>query len=71
MKKLYRSDFDKKLLGVCGGVARYFGIDSTIVRLAFILLTLVFHGLPVLFYFLAWFLMPGEPGYKTIEIERD
>ncbi|MFZ5651896.1 MAG: PspC domain-containing protein [Bacillota bacterium] len=71
MKKLYRSDFDKKLSGVCGGIARYLGMDSTIIRLVLILLTLVFHGIPVIFYLLAWILMPGEPGYKTIEIKRD
>ena len=32
-KKLYKSSTDKKLCGVCGGLAKYFGIDSTIVRL--------------------------------------
>lgn len=30
MKKLYKSDVDRKLCGVCGGIAEYFGIDSTI-----------------------------------------
>lgn len=32
-KKLYRASIDKKLFGVCGGIAHYFGIDSTLVRL--------------------------------------
>ena len=33
MKKLYLSDTDKKICGVCGGIAEYFDIDSTLVRL--------------------------------------
>ncbi len=43
MKKLYRSRKDKKLCGVCGGLAQYFEIDSTIVRLALVLL-IIFAG---------------------------
>ena len=39
-KKLYRSSTDKKIAGVCGGIAQYFNIDSTIIRLAFILFCL-------------------------------
>ena len=39
-KKLYRSRTDKKLAGVCGGVAKFFGIDSTIIRLIWVLAVL-------------------------------
>ena len=39
-KKLYKSQSDKKICGVCGGVAEYFGIDSTLVRLLVVLFTL-------------------------------
>jgi phage shock protein C len=56
-KKLYLSDNDKKIAGVCGGIADYFGIDSTLVRLVWVLLT-VFGGLSILFYFAAWLIMP-------------
>ena len=38
-KRLCRSQTDKKIAGVCGGVAEYFGIDSTLVRLGWILFT--------------------------------
>lgn len=38
MKKLYKSDVDRKLCGVCGGIAEYLGIDSTIVRLIWVVL---------------------------------
>lgn len=69
MKKLYLSYIDKKFLGVCGGLGYYFGIDSTLVRLAFVFLTLVFFGVPIFFYLAAWILMPGEPKYKTIDYD--
>lgn len=40
MKKLYKSKTDKKICGVCGGLAEYFGIDSTIVRLLWAILSI-------------------------------
>ena len=43
-KKLVLSDSDKKIAGVCGGIAEYFGIDSTIVRIA----AVVFTKLPII-----------------------
>ncbi|MFZ5641962.1 MAG: PspC domain-containing protein [Bacillota bacterium] len=70
MKNLYLSRYDKKISGVCGGIAQFFGIDSTIVRLAFVLLTLVFVGFPVLFYLAAWILMPIEPQFRTIDLDK-
>lgn len=62
-KKLYKSAIDKKICGVCGGLADYFGIDSTIVRLIFIFVTLwgILPG--ILIYIIAAFVMPDEPGY--------
>jgi phage shock protein C len=41
-KKLYLSETDKKISGVCGGIAEYFDVDSTLVRLAWVILSLVF-----------------------------
>lgn len=61
--KLYRSEDDKKLMGVCGGIGEYFGIDSTIVRLVFVLLTLM-GGFPgVTIYIIAALVMPDDPEY--------
>lgn len=40
--KLYRSRSDKAILGVCGGLARYFNVDSLVVRLLFVLFTLMY-----------------------------
>jgi phage shock protein PspC (stress-responsive transcriptional regulator) len=59
-KKLYRSRTNKKLFGVCGGLAEYFEIDATIVRLILALLV-VFAGFGVLAYLIAALIMPEAP----------
>jgi len=60
MNKLYLSQTDKKICGVCGGLAEYFGIDSTIVRLVVVLFVL-FFGTGVLAYFIAALIIPKKP----------
>lgn len=60
MKKLYLSDTDKKLCGVCGGVAEYLGIDSTVIRLLFVIAVL-FFGTGVLAYIVAALVIPHRP----------
>ena len=59
-KKLYKSNTDKKLCGVCGGIAEYFNIDSTIVRLILVLAVL-FAGCGILAYIVAALVMPYKP----------
>ncbi len=59
-KKLYRSQTDKKIAGVCGGFAEYFGMDSTLVRLILVLFCLV-GGCGLLLYIIAWIVMPEKP----------
>ena len=59
-KKLYKSRTDKKICGVCGGIAKYLEIDSTIVRLILVLSVLC-AGVGVLAYFVAALVMPYEP----------
>lgn len=59
-KKLYRSNTDIKLCGVCGGLAEYFDIDPTIIRLIFIFLTL-FGGGGVLIYLICALVIPKSP----------
>lgn len=56
--RLTRTSNDKMLAGVCGGLARYFGIDSTIVRLVFVLAVL--SGLSPLVYVVLWVVMPQD-----------
>lgn len=59
MKKLYRSSTNKKLCGVCGGIAEYFELDPTIVRLLWVLFTL-FVGCGILAYIICALVMPKE-----------
>ncbi len=61
-KKLYLSSTDKKVAGFCGGMAEYFGLDSTVVRLVYVLLTLFSMGFGVIFYLIAWMVVPEKRG---------
>jgi len=62
-KKLYRSTTDTMLAGVCAGLADYFGIDATIVRLIFVAL-LLSGTLGFWAYLVMWIVVPEEPaGY--------
>ena len=58
-KKLYRSRNDKKLCGVCGGLAEYFGLDVNIIRVAAIV-SVFFGGLGLVAYIAAAFLIPEQ-----------
>ena len=59
-KKLCRSATDKKLGGVCGGIAEYLDVDPTLIRLAWVLCTL-FVGAGILAYIIALLVMPNPP----------
>ncbi len=60
-KKLYRSTSQKMLGGVCGGLAEYFDMDVSLVRLIFVAVCLVTAVLPMtLFYLIAWIVVPLE-----------
>ena len=59
-KKLYRSITDKKLAGVCGGLAEYLGMDVSIIRLIWIL-AVVFAGVGILAYIIAALVIPQQP----------
>ena len=58
-KRLTRSRRDKKIFGVCGGLANYFEIDPTIIRLAWVLFTLA-GGCGLIAYIIAALVMPNE-----------
>ncbi|MGC9358591.1 MAG: PspC domain-containing protein [Anaerolineae bacterium] len=66
--KLYRSREDSMIAGVCGGLARYLGIDSTLVRLFFVLLVLG-EGMGVLLYVILWLIMPPAEKVEESTIE--
>jgi phage shock protein C len=59
-KKLYRSRNDRMIAGVCGGLAEYFDIDSTLVRLITVALTLA-GGSGILAYLIFWFVVQPQP----------
>lgn len=62
MKRLYLSTTDKKIGGVCGGIAEYFDVDPTIVRLLTVILGLVTWVVPVIVgYLIGWIIIPRKP----------
>ncbi|MCR5402884.1 MAG: PspC domain-containing protein [Butyrivibrio sp.] len=62
-KKLYRSN-DRKIFGVCGGVAEYFGWDPDVVRVIWAI-TAVSTGIGIPAYIVATFLMDNRPDYVS------
>ncbi len=58
-RRLYRSQNDRMIAGVCGGLAEFFDIDPTLVRLIFVLLTLM-GGHGILLYIILMIVMPSE-----------
>lgn len=61
-KKLYLSETDKKLAGVCGGLGEYFDMDSTILRLLWVFLSLITGIIGgVILYFAAALIIPKRP----------
>ena len=60
VRRLYRSRYEKKLGGVCAGLANFFQIDVTVVRLIWVLLA-VFAGTGILAYIIAWIIIPEQP----------
>ena len=60
-KKLYRSNTDKMIAGVCGGLGKYLGVDPTLIRLIFALLVFFGVGSGLLVYVILMIVMPLEP----------
>lgn len=63
MKKLCRSDKDKKLAGVCGGIAEYFDVDSTLIRILWIIFMML-GGSGILAYIICALIMPRCDTYE-------
>jgi len=59
-KRLYRSRTERKIAGVCGGIATYFRIDPVIPRLLWVVFALV-AGTGLLAYIICWLVIPEEP----------
>jgi phage shock protein C len=65
-KSLYRSKKDRVLGGVAGGLGEYFEVDSTLIRLIFIILFFS-GGTGLLLYLVLWLIMPSKPGKKIAD----
>lgn len=63
IKRLYRSGKDKILGGVCGGIAEYLSIDPVIVRILWIIATLIW-GTGILLYIILWIIIPRNPFHR-------
>ena len=62
-KRLFLSDTNKKIGGVCGGIGEYFNIDPTLVRLIWIVITLMTWGTGLVAYIIAWAVIPQSPKF--------
>ena len=59
-RKLYRSKTNRQLAGVCGGLAEYFNLDATLIRVLFVVLA-VLGGSGIVLYLALWIIVPKEP----------
>ena len=59
-RMLYRSRSDRKLAGVCGGLAAFFSLDPTLIRVLFVILTLA-GGSGIVIYVAIWIMVPNHP----------
>ncbi|REE05828.1 PspC domain-containing protein [Marinoscillum furvescens] len=60
-KRLFRSKSDSMLAGVCGGIAEYFELDPTLVRIAYILVSILSAAFPgLLVYIILWIVIPEQ-----------
>jgi phage shock protein PspC (stress-responsive transcriptional regulator) len=66
--QLTRSESDKRIAGVCGGLAEYFDVDPTLIRILFVA-SIFFGGLGILLYIVLWIVLPrgtaGAVGHRT------
>ena len=63
MRKLYLSNSNRRIFGLCGGIGETYDIDPTLVRLTVVFLALASGILPALItYFIAWIIIPNRPG---------
>lgn len=68
MKRLYRSRTERMLGGVAGGLAQYFSIDPSLVRLLWVIVGL-WAGFGLLAYIIAWIIIPEEPEWDTVDVD--
>ena len=57
-KKITLSSKNKIIAGVCGGIAEYFRVDPTLIRIILALVSLMTYGAPIILYIICWAIMP-------------
>lgn len=68
MKRLYRSEKNKKIAGICGGLSEMFDVDPTLIRLAMALLAIMSGIVPfVVVYIVGWYIVPTESELKGLK----
>jgi len=68
MKKLYRSNKDKMIAGICGGLGEMSNIDPTLLRLGFVFIGLLSGVIPVLVaYIVGWIIIPTNPDQGRVD----
>jgi len=71
MKRLFLSEKNKKIAGVCGGIGEIYQVDPTVVRLIFIFLTFISGIFPlVITYIIAWMIIPKESVVKNDPLKK-
>jgi phage shock protein C len=64
MKRLRRSNKERMIAGVCGGIAEYFDLDPSIVRIVYVLVSVLSVAFPgILFYIIMWIIVPKSDVY--------
>ena len=69
MQQLYKSSTDKKMMGVCGGLAEYFNLDSSLVRVLAIFAFLISSGSAIVLYILLGIILPYD--YEVNQSKRN
>lgn len=69
-KKIYRSDSEYMIAGVCGGLGEYFQVDTTLIRIIFVLLAFG-GGAGIIIYLILAFIIPKKNGSNKVNIEEN
>ena len=67
MNRLYRSRKERMLGGVCGGLGEHIDVDPSIIRLVWVIVTLVSLGIGIIVYLIAWIIIPESPDESAVQ----
>ncbi len=70
MKRLYRSGKDRMLGGICGGVGEHIDVDPTIIRIVWVVVTVLSVGFGIIVYILAWIIIPELPEESPVQTTK-